>query len=422
MPPIQPVRGALASRNGIASLIWLLSEKLLQLAFAAISIGLIARTLGVDQFGEFQYALSVLFVCSALGLLANSETAAPKLIEQNTAEKRRVFLGSLFLLRLSAGALAATVMILWALAVEPSSRQAMLYLLAFSLLVSEPFNIFRLICETEQNTRIITTTRLVVSIAKILIIGALYLLKAPIIAFILVYSADYFAVAIIYLLSIRNDGLPWQWKISPQWIQWLIKNGAMVWLGVLSLILIQRLDRVILEARLPTNIYSHYTAAMSLLDSAWFFGPITIAALAPSMVYRLEAKQIHIAPRRFLPLLLLIGIVIAAGIGICSPLFIPLIFGADFSPAAAMLQLSALTLIPGFGALALNAILIKAGQHRAVTMQWVCGLSVFLLCLLPSLPLSWKQGPFAIGAGYLSCLLVGLWMLRRYLNSSKKTP
>lgn len=409
----------LAARRELSSLIWLVSEKVLQLAFSAISVGLIARTLGVHAFGEFQYALALLFVFSAIGLMAGSETVAPQLAASDDPASRRRLLGSVFALRLSVGLLACLAMLAWAFFFEPGPRQPLLFILAASLLVAEPFNTLRLIREVSQHTRVITTVRLLISCLKLLCIAALYFLDAGVIGFIAVYSAEYFIIAACYLYAIRDDGPPWLWQASRHCMGWLLSKGFVVWIGVLALIIIQRLDRIVLETRLSATLYGQYTAAFGLLDSGWFFGPVAIAALAPSLVYRRHSATGKASPL-FVPALVLLSLALTAGIGLFAPLFIPLIYGNAFDPAISIIRLGALILIPGFAALSLDAILIRSGLHYAVTLKWVTGLIVTALLLLPDLHLSWQQGPLAVGSGYAVSFLVGAALLYRLRQPSKK--
>lgn len=400
----------LLARRELSSLIWLVLEKLLQLAFSAISVGLIARTLGVHAFGEFQYALALLFLFSAISLMAGSETVAPQLAASNDPASRKRLLGSVFVLRLLVGLLASISMMVWTVAAEPHSRQPLLFILAASLLVAEPFNTLRLIREVSQNTRVITAVRLVISCLKLICIAALYFLDASVTWFILIYSAEYFAIAAWYVYAIRDDGPPWRWHACQEYMTWVLSRGFVVWVGVLALVLIQRLDRVVLETRLSAALYGQYTAAFGLIDSGWFFGPVAIAALAPSLVYRRESAT-HKASPLFIPALIMLGLILTAGVNLFAPLFIPLIYGPAFDPAIGIIRLGSLILIPGFAALSLDAILIRAGLHYAVTIKWLAGLATAASILLLDLPLSWKQGPLAIGAAYSISFVIGTLLL-----------
>ena len=416
MPSSPPTKTTPFAR-GLSSLIWLASEKLLQLAFSALSVGLIARALGPTQFGEFQYVLSVLFIFSAIGLMAGSETAAPRLTSCTDKAQRQKLLGSLLLLRLLVGSLACISMTIWAFVAE-ADRSSLLLILALSLLITEPFNVLRLIRETQQRTRVIAMVRLAVSFVKILCIYWLYQAHAGVMAFVWVYSLEYFVVAAAYFYLIRDDGFFWHWKTDASWMRFFLSKGATIWVGIVSLILMQRLDRVILESRIPSDLYGHYTAAMSLLDSAWFFGPVAIAALAPSMVYSAHKAHNTQSALRFTLILALLGGVGALMLFLLSPVIIPLIFGQGFLGSVPIIQAGAFIFIPGFCALALDAILIKRHQHSAVTVKWVCALIATNVVLLPYFAhLSWAQGPMAIGAGYLTSLVVGLLLLQRKANT-----
>ncbi len=397
--------------RGLLSLFWLGGEKVLQLVFAAVSVGLIARTLGVDAFGQFQYVLSILSVFSVVGLVAGPELAAPLLARRTQAVDRRHLLGSLFVLRLAASAAAFLLMAAWSLWREPPDLRLPLLVLSVSLLVAEPFNVLRLIREVSQYTRVFTLIRLLMSSLELAAIAVLYVLRMPLTAFVAVYSIQYFLMALCYVCTVREDGPPWRWPIARERMLWLLRQGVTVWLGIQALTLIQRLDRLVLHGRLSADLYGQYSAALGLLSGVWFFGTVAVVALAPSLVYR-SAPGTSRPAWHFVGILAVIGLLAALATSALAPVLIPLIFGAGFAPAVEILRAAAFILVPGFAALSLDALLIQAGRHRAVPLKWVAGLGVGALLILPDLGLSWWQGPLAVAAAYVTSLLVGVFCLR----------
>ncbi len=411
---------SLRSYSSLRSLFWLISEKAVQIAFSAISVGLIARTLGVDAFGDFQYVLSVLFVFSSIALLVGSEVAAPILVEASSREQRRQVLGSLFGVRLIVAGAAFLALIVWAVIVEQENYSTLLAILALSLLITEPFNVFRLIREVQQNTRIIAWIRIASSFLKVILVYILYRKEATILAFALLYSAEYFFVAFCYFFFVREEGRPWNWKVVAGKMIYFVRHGFFVWLGVLSMMAIQRLDRVAMEGWLPSELYGQYAAALNLVDSAWFFGPVAVAALAPSIVYRDDSFFSGKGALKFLAMMMLIGLSVAIAVSLFAPFIVPLIFGRNFQITTTVVQVSIFILIPGFAALSLDAVLVKSKQHRMVTLKWLAGLIVALSILfMPWQGMSWERGPLAIFAGYLVSFLCGLVAAVRYFVSSR---
>ncbi|MFA5663579.1 oligosaccharide flippase family protein [Castellaniella sp.] len=398
--------------RALRSLLWLASEKVVQLAFSALAVGLVARTLGTDAFGIFQYVLSAMMVFSSIGLIASTEVSAPRLATCEQPQERRRLLGSLFVLRLMAGTLAFLLMGTWSLYMEPLQRQPLMLIMGLALIVIEPFNVLRLIREVAQSTRIITVTRLLVSSLKVIAVAVLYTMHAPILAFIIVYAADHLLTALCYLFGIREDGWPCSWRPTREVMGWFFHKGLLIWLGLVALILILRMDRLILHARLDAGLYGQYAAAMNLLDSAWYFGPVSVVALAPSLLYR-AGRQTLWSSLRLLLILTALALLIMVGAGLLAPFIVSLIFGAGFEQTAGMFQLALVVLVPGFAALGLDAILIHAGNHRVVPLKWGVGLAAGAMLLVPDFGLGWHQGPLALGVAHTVSLLAGLWFLWR---------
>ncbi|MCK9509665.1 MAG: oligosaccharide flippase family protein [Pigmentiphaga sp.] len=402
--------------RGLHSLAWLITEKLLQLGVSVITVGAVAQTLGVAAFGDFQYALAALFVFSSIALMAGSEVAAPTLAAQATESGRRTVLGSVFRARLAVSGLAFLAMALWALAQPNADLRLPLVLLAAALLVAEPFNTLRLIREVRQDTRVVAGIRLASSLFKLaaVLLGAAW--GAGLTYFALVYAVEYLVTACLLHRQVREHGAFWTWPWSAPQLRGLLRQGVVVWIAIMAMMLAQRLDRLLLANVLDPSIYGQYTAAMTLVDSAWFFGPVAIAALAPSLVYRATAPIGTLVPR-FAGVVLALGAAAAAALALLAPWIVPLIFGAAFAPASSMLAGSALVLLPGFAALALDPILIRAQRHRMVMAKWLLGVAVCYLALILNPADSWTRGPLAIGLGYSASLLAGAWAIWRLRGS-----
>ena len=402
----------LQRHQGLRSLVWLVTEKLLQLGVSVITVGAVARALGVAAFGDFQYALAVLFVFSSLALMAGSEVAAPALAAQSAESGRRRVLGSVFRARLAVSGLAFLAMALWAVLQPSADLRLPLVLLAASLLVAEPFNTLRLVREVRQDTRVVAGIRLVSSLFKLgaVLLGAAG--GAGLAYFALVYAIEYLVTALLLHLRVREHGSCWTWPWDFGRLRGLLRQGMVVWVAIMAMMLAQRLDRLLLADVLDPSMYGQYAAAMSLVDSAWFFGPVAIAALAPSVVYRATSRIGAIAPR-FVGTVFALGAAAAMGLALLAPWIAPLVFGAAFAASSGMLALSAWILLPGFAALALDPILIRAQRHRAVMAKWLLGVAVCYLALTLNPADSWARGPLAIALGYGASFVAGAWWVWR---------
>lgn len=407
--------------RGLHSLAWLVTEKLLQLGVSVITVGAVAQALGVDVFGDFQYALAALFVFSSIALLAGSEVAAPALAAQSTAAEVRTLLGSVFRARLAVSSLAFLIMAVWALLQPRADLRLPLVLLAASLLVAEPFNTLRLIREVRQNTRVVAGIRLGSSLFKLgaVLSGAAW--GAGLAYFAFIYAIEYLFTAVLLHVRVREHGAFWTWPCNAARLRGLLRQGTVVWVAIMAMMLAQRLDRLLLANVFDPAIYGQYTAAMTLVDSAWFFGPVAIAALAPSLVYRATAPIGTLVPR-FAGVVFALGAAAAAALALLAPWIVPLIFGTAFAPASSMLAGSALVLLPGFAALALDPILIRAQRHRTVMAKWLLGVAVCYLALVLNPADSWTRGPLAIGLGYGASLLAGAWAIWRLRGSRFAAP
>ena len=120
---------------------WVLIERTLQILIALLLNVLIARYLGVEQFGILQAALSSVAVFSSIGLLCSAEVVSP--LYSQDKEKYTSIFEQVFIIRL---VLSVIAIIGYSIYIYVGNQQNIFLMicLMIGILFQEPFNIFGL--------------------------------------------------------------------------------------------------------------------------------------------------------------------------------------------------------------------------------------------------------------------------------------
>ncbi|OVZ58149.1 MULTISPECIES: oligosaccharide flippase family protein [unclassified Pigmentiphaga] len=404
----------------IHSLAWLSMEKAVQLAFSFISIGIIARALGPQHYGEFQYVLAVLFIFSAVTLGCGAEVIAPDLVKLSYVKSRQGILGSALLIRLALGGVAMLLMATSGLFWFSGTVGQGVAIMALSLLIAEPFNILRIIRESASNTRVIARIRFQTSVLKLVAIAGVAALGGGVLSMLAIYLAETIVIAAAYVYLIADDGRPWDWRPTRRHTARLLRASVPVWLGLALMIGMQRMDRLVLGISLPPAIFGEYAAAMSLMDSVMFFGPVVMTALAPRLLYRHE--NLSIVARnagRLLIILTCLGLAAVIGFYLFSGLLTTAIFGERFVQVQEILRAASWITVVGFFDTGVTALLVRLRYFRLIAAKWLGGFLVCFLVLWLGDRGEWLTGIAGLIAGYTTAASIGMGTVFFKLRKSR---
>jgi O-antigen/teichoic acid export membrane protein len=163
-----------------------------------------------------------------------------------------------------------------------------------------------------------------------------------------------------------------------------IPFGLKAWAGGLGSMLNVRVDQLLMIRLVDSSELGLYVVAVT--TAGVFVNPL-VAGLAGGTMPRFVTGDIDLVPRVLRATLL--GVLMAsAGMALCAPVLIPLIFGGDFAQAVPMVWVLLLAGLPLAGSVVLSAALTSFG--RPIYSAWAellaLGITVpGLFVLLPSM-------------------------------------
>ena len=89
----------------IRNIFWLLAEHGSRIILSTLSVSLMARALGVEQYGLLQYTLGLVAAFSSISFLCGADVLVPRLVSASDSDRKKL-LGNAFVLRAAASLLA----------------------------------------------------------------------------------------------------------------------------------------------------------------------------------------------------------------------------------------------------------------------------------------------------------------------------
>jgi PST family polysaccharide transporter len=287
------MRNSVEGRGNLQKLIgntgWLFADRGLRLG-VGLAVGIwIARYLGPEQFGLFNYAGAFVALFSIFATLGLDGIVIRELV--NEPGRKNEILGTAFMLKLAGGGvtLAAAEASIYLLRPDDSMVHRLVAIIAAGT-VFQAFDAIDFWFQSRVESRFSVYAKssafLAVSILKIVLIVN----RASLIAFAWVGSLEILLGSIGLVLAYRfhRQRLS-SWSIDLHRIRETLKNAWPLTLSGIAVIVYMKIDQVMLGQMLGNTAVGVYSAAVRISE-VWYFIPISIvASVTPSLI---DAKRI----------------------------------------------------------------------------------------------------------------------------------
>lgn len=326
----------------IANTIWLFGEKILQL-FLGLFVGVwVARYLGPENFGLYNYVIAIV---SLFGVVANLglERIIVRDISRDISQKDKT-LGTGFILRFIASLLSTLAVIIFAFISESDNPQIRLLIGVFSLAISfsRSMEMIEYWFQSQVQSKYVVLGKNIVYITinsiKIIAIQ----LQSPVSVFIFILSLEQILNAIGLVMVYQFSGsLIKAWQFSYDRACSLLKDSWPLILANIVIIIYMRIDQIMLAQISGAASVGLYSAAVKISEM-WYFVPISIInSVYPSVVQGKELDN-HIYYGRIQKLfgvVAIVGYLVAIPVTFLSPFIVNFIYGAQYVESATVLTI-----------------------------------------------------------------------------------
>ncbi|MFM5892645.1 MAG: flippase, partial [Dolichospermum sp.] len=320
---------------------WLFADRILRMGVGLFVGVWVARYLGVQQFGVFNYATAFVALFSTLSTLGLDSIVVRSIVRE--PEKRAEILGTAFWLKLFGG-VAALLLAVSSIIVVRHDDQLTISLLAIlsSVGIFQAFDTIDLWFQSQVQSKYTVIAKNTAFVITALVKVALISFHAPLIAFAWAALGEVSLGAIGLIISYRVRGYsPWLWPWSLPLAKTLLKESWPLILSGVTIMIYMRIDQIMLGQMVGDKAVGLYSAA-TRISEVWYFIPTVIASSVSPAIY--AAKEVSEALyyqriKQLIRMLVLISLVISVPMSLMSFKLITILFGNGYAEAGKILAI-----------------------------------------------------------------------------------
>ncbi len=339
------LREKLAGRHQLQAILgnsgWLLADKAVRMAIG-LCVGVwLARYLGPERFGKFNYAIAFVALFTPVANLGLDGIVVRELVRH--PERKQQILGSAFALRLIAGLLAFILVLLAILIFHPrdAASQALVAIIAAGMLF-QSFDIADLWFQSQMQSRYSVLAKngafLVLTLAKIWLI----LSRAEVTAFAWVSTLELALGACGLCFAFGSTGNRWL-DLRPAWPAALavLRESWPLFLSALAAALYLRIDQVMLAEMVGEREVGLYSAAVRLSELWYLVPPIVVSSVMPYLTEaRARSQELYYQRlQQLLNLLVRVAYAVAIPVTLLAVPLVGLIYGDAYAAAGPVLAI-----------------------------------------------------------------------------------
>ncbi|QEM03451.1 flippase [Mucilaginibacter rubeus] len=383
---------------------WLFFDK-----FCRLGIGLfvgvwVAKYLGPDNFGKWNYSIAIVAILSALSTLGLDQVLVKSLIEHENDED--YLMGTAFFLRFFGAILAVIFACIYIYFQSGTALLLITFITALNL-VFQCFDVIDLklqsVLKSKVSVIIKNSAFIAASVLKLLVIHN----KGGLLLFVIISLIEIMLGALGLAF---NYGLPrvMKWRFNMIYAKKLLLECWPLLLSGIIILLYMRIDQVMIGSMLSTTDVGLYSVSVKFSE-LWYFIPTVFAnSFFPKLIkLKIDVVQYKRLCSKLLKLLFLISFFISAALSLCAGKLISTLYGASYIASAFALQISIWTSIFVFwGVGAANMLLIEdLNKHNLYKSIQGLVLNVILnLLLIPRLGINGAAIATLISQFYASYL------------------
>jgi len=319
---------------------WLAADRVVRLGLNLLVVGWMARYLGREQYGLFNYAMSFTILIGSLAGFGTNNIVIREILRH--PERKDEILGSSFAIRQFGGVLTVIICVISARFLN--SGDTYMQLLIFISSISYLFGSFDVI-DLYFQSQIESKYAVVANNISFLLLSSfrigMIILKAPLTAFVIAATVEVMAAQMAMVIVFKKTGnslLSWRWSYVVA--KDILRDSWPLMLAVVSAVLYLKIGQVMLGMMANFTELGDYSAAVKISE-VWYFVPLMISAtIYPKIIeYKNISTEVYYKRmQEFFSLMTLISYVAIIPFFFFDRQIIAIIFGEQFINASLILR------------------------------------------------------------------------------------
>lgn len=314
---------------------------------AGFLVGLwVARYLGPDQFGIYNYVIAFTSIFASLAKLGMDEILVRDLV--NHPEKEAVYLGTAFWLKI-VGALLTFGIITFVTLVSSNDALTNLFILIVTCgIIFQSFEVLDFYFRANVLTKYVSISRLVQLFISSLLKIYFVVIGADLFWFVLVILVDQITLAISLYVAYQNR----KGQKGPSETNFLryfdksiarrfLKDSWPIILSSLAIMIYMRIDQIMLKNMVGAHEVGLYSAGVRLSELWYFIPAIICSSLFPAILNARKSSPVLYNERlqRLYTMLTWTALAIAIPMTFLSDWVVLILYGEDYASAGSILMI-----------------------------------------------------------------------------------
>lgn len=357
---------------------WLLVDKLSKFFPGIIVLAIIARHLGPEEFGIWNYALALTTIVGSFALLGMDKIAVKELLNTKTSPSSIVAI--LIFMRIVAGIISMVLSVTFVMLSKPH-QEIYLYCTVFTALtiVLQSFDVFDYFYQAQNDVRKVIVPKVVVFLIFCVIKLLVVFTDGTLSDFLWVTLAE---GVVTYTVIIDN----YQRRYAAGWLsnldyklgKSLLAQGWPLLFSNLVVVLFVKIDLLLLDMLGAASQLGEYVVA-ARISELWYAIPVILAtAILPDLINK---RKTDIAAywrsvEKCIRLSFWASFTISLLVMLLANLIIPLLYGQQYAAASVILMIHVWASVPVFLCSMFTQYLIIEGSYKINLYGNIMGLII----------------------------------------------
>lgn len=379
--------------RSLSNMIWLASDSLIRLGLSFLVSVWLARYLGPEQFGMYNYALAMITIYSAIASLGMNGVVVRELVRGSV--DKNITMGSSFVLQVLGSILASVFVLATTMLLRPNEWNLMLIVLVMlpSVLLRSS-DIIKYYFESRVEAKFIVISQniafLVSSILKIVIIlcNGSYLLIA------LTISIEVLITTLFLFYFFKKYNTFSQWCFDKKEAKRLLSMSWPLIISGVALMLYMRIDQIMIGSMIGNAAVGIYSVAVKMVE-VWYFLPVAIVSSVFPNIIKTKEQDVFLYNKKLqllYDILVLISVFMAIFVTFASDFIIRLFYDSSYYSAAILIKLYAWVSVFYFLSSASGRWYINEGLQKYALNRNLLGLIIGIVLNLLLIPTFGLEG------------------------------
>ncbi|MFC4802574.1 flippase [Neobacillus sp. GCM10023253] len=340
---LKRIKGNEVAAKTINNASWLVGDKIFTMVIGVLVMALVARYLGPENYGKYNYALAFVTLFTTLSTLGLDTLSVKSIVQQDEEEGTILCTG--LVLRVIGGIVLTILSSVIIKFIEPDESLIHSLVMIMSLtMVFKSLEVIEYWIQAYQKSKISSLIRMVVYVFTALLKIAFVLLEGGLLQLALIYMLDALIIGtslvIVYFKKRTSHS---KWKFRFQYAKSILSQSWYMILSGLMGTLYMQIDKVMLGSMLINKEELGVFSAATQIASMWYFVPMAVITSFKPVIM----KNKKISEESYLKSVKLSYTIVAwMGIGfgvlilLFSDIIIGILFGSNYSKAAGILSVS----------------------------------------------------------------------------------